>query len=176
MQCRLQLMADFDPVAMLRILRSHDVAFVVVGGVAARLRGAPLLTQDVDITPEPTEVNMDRLAAALEEMTARLRSASEPEGVEFPFDADLIESKPLWTLTTKYGDLDLVVEPAGFDGFDHLAEGASPLRVATQPDLYVEVASLSDVIASKEAAGREKDLAALPLLRTTLRESTHALG
>lgn len=165
-------MAEFDPVSMLRILRSHEVAFVVVGGVAARLRGAPLLTQDVDITPEPTTINMERLASALEEMGARLRSASEPEGVEFPFDADLLSTKQLWTLITKHGDLDLVLEPAGFAGFEELADGASPLRVATQPDLYVEVAALADVIASKEAAGREKDLAALPLLRTTLREST----
>ncbi len=172
MQCRLLLMTDFDPVSMLRILRSHDVAFVVIGGVAARLRGAPLLTQDVDITPEPTAVNMGRLAAALDAMEARLRSASETEGVAFPLDADLLATKQLWTLTTKHGDLDLVLEPAGFAGFEELADGASPLRVATQPDLYVEVASLSDVIASKEEAGREKDLAALPLLRTTLREST----
>lgn len=165
-------MADFDPVSMLRLLRSHDVAFVVVGGVAARLRGAPLLTQDVDITPERTAVNMERLAAALGDMEARLRSASEPDEVKFPFDADFLASKQLWTLTTKYGDLDLVLEPAGFQGFEELADGASPMRVATKPDLYVEVAALSDVIASKEAAGREKDLAALPLLRTTLREST----
>lgn len=164
-------MTDFDPVSMLRILRSHEVAFVVVGGVAARLRGAPLLTQDVDITPEPTAINLGRLASALDEMQARLRSASEPEGAKFPFDAKLLATKQLWTLTTKHGDLDLVLEPAGFAGFEELADGASPLRVATQPDLYVEVAALSDVIASKEAAGREKDLAALPLLRTTLRES-----
>lgn len=164
-------MTDFDPVSMLRILRSHDVAFVVIGGVAARLRGAPLLTQDVDITPERTAVNMERLAAALGAMKARIRSASETEGVEFPFDADLLATKRLWTLTTECGDLDLVLEPAGFEGFEELANDASPMRVATQPDLYVEVAALSDVIASKEAAGREKDLAALPLLRTTLRES-----
>ena len=165
-------MTDFDPVSMLRILRAHDVAFVVVGGVAARLRGAPLLTQDVDITPEPTAANMRRLAEALEEMQARLRSASEPEGVEFPFDPDLMATKQMWTLTTRYGDLDLVLQPTGFERFEELADGASPLRVATQPDLYVEVAALVDVIASKEAAGREKDLAALPLLRTTLRESS----
>ena len=164
-------MAEFDPVAMLRILRSHDVSFIVVGGVAARLRGAPLVTQDVDITPQRTPFNMKRLSAALEEMDARLRTESEPEGVVFPFDADLLSTKSLWTLTTEYGDLDLVLDPAGFAGFGRLAEGASPLRVATQPDLYVEVASLADVITSKEAAGREKDLAALPLLRTTLSET-----
>ena len=172
MKCRIWPVADFDPVSMLRILRSHDVAFVVIGGVAARLRGAPLLTQEVDITPEPTAANMERLAAALGEMEARIRSASEPDGVGFPFDADLLASKLSWTLSTTFGDLDLILKPAGFEGFEELAEGASPLRVATQPDLYVEVAALSDVIMSKEAAGREKDLAALPLLRTTLREST----
>ncbi len=165
-------MVDFDPVAMLRILRSHDVSFVLVGGVAARLRGAPLLTQDVDITPEASAANLKRLMTALEEMNARLRSAADPDGIDFPFDAKLLATKALWTLTTEYGDLDLVLEPAGLGGFDEIAHGASPLRVATQPDLYVEVAALSDVIASKEAAAREKDLAALPMLRTTLREST----
>lgn len=46
------------------------------------------------------------------------------------------------------GDLDLVLEPAGFEEFGELADGASPLRMATQPDLCVEVAVLSDVIAT----------------------------
>ncbi len=82
--------------------RPGPLAFVLVGGVAARLRGAPLLTQDVDITPEPTAVNMGRLGQALEETEARLRSASETEGNELPYDADLIATKQLWTLTTEY--------------------------------------------------------------------------
>jgi hypothetical protein len=156
---------------MLRVLDEHGVEFVVVGGIAARLRGAPLLTQDVDVTPATDRRNLERLAAALEDLGARLRTATEPDGVPFPFDPGLLESATVWTLTTKHGDLDLVVSPAGTGGYRDLITDANELKVAVKPDLLVKVASLADVIRSKEAAGREKDRAALPLLRRTLEES-----
>jgi hypothetical protein len=111
------------------------------------------------------------LAAALEDLGARLRTATEPDGVPFPFDPGLLESATVWTLTTKHGDLDLVVSPAGTGGYRDLITDADELKVAVKPDLLVKVASLADVIRSKEAAGREKDRAALPLLRRTLEES-----
>lgn len=164
-------MADFDPVAILRVLHEHNVQFVVVGGIAARLRGAPLLTQDVDITPSKTPSNLERLARALEGLDARLRTAPEPDGVPFPFDPGLLESSNVWTLVTKFGDLDLVMSPAGTDGYADLSRDADDLRVAIDPELTVSVISLADVIRSKEAAGREKDRAALPLLRRTLEET-----
>lgn len=165
-------MADFDPVEVLRVLKNHEVQFVVVGGIAARLRGAPLLTQDVDITPARQSGNLERLAQALEELGARLRTATEPDGVPFPFDPRLLEASNVWTLTTIHGDLDLVMSPAGTDGYPDLARDADDLRVATNPDLVVSVISLADIVRSKEAAGREKDRAALPLLRRTLEETT----
>ncbi|HWL48766.1 MAG TPA: hypothetical protein VNT92_02735 [Acidimicrobiia bacterium] len=164
-------MAEFDPVAILRVLDAHRVDFLVVGGIAARLRGAPLLTQDVDITPAIDRANLERLAGALQDLEARLRTATEPNGVPFPFDAGLLGNATVWTLVTKHGDLDLVVSPAGTDGYRDLIKDSDELKVATEPDLAVQVASLADVIRSKEAAGREKDRAALPLLRKTLDES-----
>jgi hypothetical protein len=163
--------AEFDPVAMLRVLMEHQVDLIVVGGLAARLRGAPLLTQDVDINPSDEDTNLRRLVAALGVLDARLRTATEPDGVPFPFDPALLETAAVWTLTTKFGDLDLVMAPAGTDGYRDLARDADELLVAVAPDLTVSVASLADVIRSKEAAGREKDRAALPLLRRTLEES-----
>lgn len=165
-------MAEFDPVAILRLLDTHRVEFIVVGGIAARLRGAPLVTQDVDITPATDRTNLERLAAALRDLDARLRTATEPDGVSFPFDPALLESGSVWTLTTKHGDLDLVVAPAGTRGFRDLITDADRLKVAVDPELLVNVASLADVIRSKEAAGRDKDRAALPLLRKTLEESS----
>jgi hypothetical protein len=164
-------MAEFDPVAALRVLVEHKVEFVVVGGIAARLRGAPMLTQDVDITPSTDRGNLERLAAALERLDARLRTATKPDGVPFPFDAALLESATVWTLMTEFGDLDLVMAPAGTGGYKDLIRDADELKVAVDPELVVTVASLADVIRSKEAAGREKDRATLPLLRRTLEEA-----
>jgi hypothetical protein len=162
---------EFDPVAILRVLDSHGVDFVVVGGIAARLRGAPLLTQDIDVTPEAGHDNLARLAVSLSVLDARLRTATEPDGVPFPFDPGLLANATVWTLTTRFGDLDLVITPAGTGGYHDLNRGAGMLKVAVDPDLEVKVASLADVIRSKEAAGRDKDRAALPLLRRTLEES-----
>jgi hypothetical protein len=71
-------------------------------------------------------------------------------------------------MVTRFGDLDLVASPAGTGGYSDLVRDADELLVAVDPDLRVMVASLVDVIRSKQAAGREKDLAALPLLRRTL--------
>lgn len=74
----------------------------------------------------------------------------------------------MWTLTTSVGDLDLCFVPAGTRGYDDLRREASRQRLGT--GLSVPVASLRDVIRSKEAAGRDKDLAQLPLLRRTLEQ------
>jgi hypothetical protein len=71
-------------------------------------------------------------------------------------------------MVTLYGDLDLVISPAGTEGYRDLIRDADELLVAVEPDLRVMVASLVDVIRTKQAAGREKDLATLPLLRRTL--------
>lgn len=163
-------MAEFDPVALLRVLVERGVRFVLIGGVAARLRGAPLLTQDVDITPANDPVTMESLAVALEALDARLRTSTEPDGVPMPFDPGLIASAQSWTLTTRFGDLDLVFVPAGSRGYPDLSRGADELPISVDPPLAVWVASLEDVIRTKEAAGRDKDRAALPLLRRTLEE------
>lgn len=167
-------MGEFDPVALLRILVDHRVEFIVVGGIAARLRGAPLLTQDIDVTPARDPDNLQKLAEALGQLDAKLRTVPEPEGVRLPIDPGLLDSATVWTLGTKHGDLDLVMEPGGTGGYRDLIRDADELRIAVEPDLLVQVASLADVIRSKEAAGREKDRAALPLLRRTLEESRRA--
>ena len=65
-------------------------------------------------------------------------------------------------LQTDFGWFDIAFEPGGFDGgFDALAPNAVELPVE---DFTVRVASLHDVIASKEAANRTKDQAMLPHL------------
>jgi hypothetical protein len=162
--------AEFDPVALLGVLVEHRLRFIVIGGVAARLRGAPLLTQDVDITPASDPENIERLIEALDDLDARLRTVSDPDGVPFPFDPQLIVSADAWTLVTRLGDLDLVFLPAGSGGFPDLVRGATEMSITVDRQLTVWVASLSDVIRTKEAAGRDKDRAALPMLRRTQQE------
>lgn len=164
-------MTDFQPLEVLRTLELHHVDYVLIGGIAARLRGAPLLTQDIDITPSPSRTNLERLSAALIDLEARLRTATEPEGVPFPIEPEIFQSAKSWTLVTRAGDVDLVFLPAGTDGYNDLFKDADTYAVGQAISTSVLVASLSDIIRMKEAAGRDKDIAALPLLHTTLVET-----
>jgi hypothetical protein len=152
-----------DPIRLLRVLERHAVRYVLIGGQAAILHGSPLTTEDVDITPQGDAENLLRLAGALTELEARIRVTSEPEGVAFSIDAKALAANVVWNLQTTLGDLDISFEPSGTGGYDDLARSAMTIRLAR--GLEVRVASLDDVIRSKQAAGRAKDMAALPLLR-----------
>jgi hypothetical protein len=156
---------SFDLDRILATLRRHRVAYVLIGGIAATAHGSVLPTEDVDITPARDRRNLNRLAGALRELKARIRTEKEPEGVEFRCDGGFLAAQPrTLNLTTAAGDLDLVLFPAGFpDGFHGLANRA--VEVDFGDGRATLVASLDDVIASKRAADRTKDRAALPYLQ-----------
>jgi hypothetical protein len=56
---------------------------------------------------------------------------------------------------------------AVLQGYEDLVRGATTIVIRGQS---VRVAALEDIIRSKEAAGRAKDLAALPVLRLLLEQ------
>lgn len=159
--------ADFEPGRILRALEAHHVRYVVIGAIAAIAAGAPILTTDLDVTPARSPENLERLALALRDLDAKLRSATTPGGVPFPIESEMLASADSWTLTTIAGDVDLMFSPAGTRGYDDLRAGASQERIA---GVVVSVAALADVIRSKEAANREKDSMQLPILRRTLEQ------
>jgi hypothetical protein len=69
------------------VLERHGVRYVLIGAAAARIAGAPVVTEDIDIAPATSHENLERLATALDALGARLRSSAEPEGVAFSLDA-----------------------------------------------------------------------------------------
>lgn len=147
---------------MLRVLAQHNVEYVLIGGLAAVLHGSPTFTNDADICPRRDRPNLERLAAALTEMHARIRTDAEPDGLVFACDAEFLARMKMVNMQTEYGWFDVSFEPGGFErGYDELAPNAVEYPVE---DFSVKVASLHDVIRSKEAANRDKDRAALPYL------------
>jgi len=158
-------MVEFRPQDILEVLERHGVRFVLIGGLAAILHGASHLTTDVDVVPFESKDNLARLSAALRELDARIRVTGEPEGVPFDHSAESLARVRIWNLQTAKGDLDIAFEPSGTHGYDDLARDVVIMRVR---GLDVPVASLADVIRSKEAAGRARDRAALPGLRELL--------
>ena len=160
-------LSDEHVAAICRVLNAHGVQFVIIGGMAARLHDTGHATVDVDICPSTDDANLIRLASALADLGARLRVEGEPEGVLFEPHADILRQVEQMTLITEHGPLDVCFTPDGFpDGYETLSEHASVIEIAA---VDVPVASLEDVVASKRAAGRPKDIVALPPLEARLR-------
>lgn len=138
--------------------------FILIGALAAYLHGSPLPTFDVDITPNPDLDNLARLSQALTAMDAKIRA----EGVDplpFSHTARSLAGSNIWNLSTRYGDIDIATVPSGTHGYKDLLKGATRLKIGATTLL---LASLADIIRSKEAAGRDKDRRALPVLRELL--------
>ncbi|HEX9856460.1 MAG TPA: hypothetical protein VGC47_14200 [Acidimicrobiia bacterium] len=167
--------ADVDVAALLDALERNAVEYVVIGGFAAELHDVAIPpTRDVDITPAPSEVNLERLVAALGELAARLRVVDGPPGgIEVPggITPKWFESLVMMSLVTSAGPLDISMVPDGTLGYVELVEGQV---VREYQGRRVPVAGLADVIRSKEAAGRAKDLLVLPALRAHQRSSSDA--
>ena len=160
----------FDPKHILKTLARHEVDLIVVGGVGAILHGSPLLTDDVDVVPVLTKPSLDALADALNELNAKIMSSDAPGGL---IDVDwrgrdlqgwIVDVRFL-NLMTDYGQLDLIHRPGGTSGYKDLAHSAEDIPV---DDVKVKVASLEDIIRSKEAVGRDRDRQQLPTLRLLL--------
>ena len=155
-------------------LARHHVEYLFVGGIAARAYGARRPTYDVDCMPEPSRENLDRLAAAMRDLHARLRveGLSDEEAALLPVQitGSTLVRMEVSTWRTDGGDLDVLAgipdEGGRHMSYLELVERASELDL---DGIVVRVASLDDVIASKEWSNRPKDRDALPELRS-LRE------
>jgi hypothetical protein len=158
----------FQPEAILKVLARHGVECVVIGALAAYLQGSPFTTQDVDITPKVAPDNYERLSAALTELDAKIR-AENTEPLAFGHSAESLAEATIWNLSTKFGDLDITTRPSGTDGYEDLRREAMTIAVFGPT---IKLASLADIVRSKDAAGRVKDRRMLPVLRELAAEET----
>jgi hypothetical protein len=158
--------APFDPERIVTALARHGVRYVLVGALAARLQGFPRLTADADITPATDNDNLERLAAALRELGARVYTKSVPEGLLFDVSADGLGRAELWNLVTSAGRLDIVFRPAGTRGYEDLDRAAVRFKVF---GVELHAASLRDIVRSKKAADRPQDRQDVAVLREMLR-------
>ncbi len=158
--------APLDPELLFTTLARHRVAYVLIGALAARLQGFPRVTADADITPARDRENLERLAAALSELNARVYTEAVPEGLAFDCSVPTLERGEMRNLVTAAGRLEIAFVPSGTEGFDDL------VRDAVRFDVYgVELlaASLNDIVRSKEAADRPQDRQDVVIIREMLR-------
>ena len=148
---------------LLVALAEANVEFVVVGGISAVMNGAPIITRDIDVCYRRVDANLIRLADALKPFQPKLREL--PDGVPNLFDVHSLRLGSNFTLIADNQALDLLGVMSGIGGYDEIIGRAIEMDVAGH---LVKVLSLEDLIRTKRAAGRPKDLAVLPTLEATL--------
>jgi hypothetical protein len=153
---------------ILRELLDAGVEFVLIGGLAAQVHGSPSLTGDVDICFSQDKDNLERLATAVQSLNSIRREL--PPGIHAPLDARALRAGDVFTLTTRYGDLDLLAHPDPGLDFGTLVGRSIRAEVL---GVGVRVASLEDLMAMKRAAGRPKDRIELEILGALRDELDH---
>jgi hypothetical protein len=160
-------MVDFD--ALLKLLRQHEIEFVIVGGFAAMAHGASQLTQDVDVCFEFTPKNVRRLAGALKDFHPIHRMTPQRLPLELN-DENIARLKNLY-LQTDLGQLDCLSEVKGVGDFAEVQRQSIEIELPAGP---CRILSLDALIRAKEAMGGPKDkLTILQLKAIQERTQTH---
>lgn len=155
--------------ALLGRFLDASVDFVVIGGVAVIAQGAPRFTKDLDICYSTESQNLDRLGRVLVSLKATLRGVEED--IPFVPDGRTLAHIQVLTLHTPEGNLDLLARPDGSPAFRSLRAQADEIKL---DGLEVPIASVTDLIAMKRAAGRPQDLVdleTLEIIRRRIRSS-----
>jgi predicted nucleotidyltransferase len=150
--------ADLE--ALLRALAAAGARFVLIGGGAAVVHGAPVTTQDLDIVPEQSPENIARLLVVLDDLDARFRPIAP--GRDIPPTAAHLAGQGQLLLTTRLGPLDILCRLHDGRGYEALAATAISLE---DDGLKLQVIDLDTLIEIKSSTGRAKDALVVPILR-----------
>lgn len=142
---------------ILGVLNEHQVEYIVVGGVAAVIHGAPTTTFDLDALVRVNQANAERLTQALSQLEARFREHTETIR---PTTGDILAGVHL-LLMTRAGPLDIL----GFIGdrqrYEDLLDVSSEIGTSVGA---IRVLNIEALIDEKKRMGRTKDIAAAELL------------
>lgn len=133
---------------------------ILIGNAAAALHGAPVTTVDFDFMFRATPVNVGKLKHFAGRMEAIIMRPYYPVSALYRVMND-----------DRGLQVDFMPVIHGVRSFNSLRSRAEKIELNGRP---LWVAHLSDIIASKRAAGRPRDRAVLEILEKTLREKNQA--
>jgi predicted nucleotidyltransferase len=149
---------EADLEALLQSLVDAGIEFIVVGGAAAVLHGAPTTTQDLDIVHRRTAANVDRLLALLNRLDTVVR---EPQNRRLRITADALIGSGQHNLATDLGPLDPLGSLHDGRGYDDLLSHSVLME---DGQLRIRVIDLDTLISIKASTHRNKDKLLLPIL------------
>ncbi len=139
----------FEPERIVAALNAASVDYVIVGGIAVAAHGVVRATGDVDLVPEPSAENLDRLARVLSDL-----------GAEHPVDEALTGAslaRPIsFKVRTRHGEVQVLNRMPAVPSFAQLRVNAIVVDLA--PEARAVVCSLVDLRSMKQASGRPRDL------------------
>ena len=144
----------FDPARIFETLDRHGVDYLTIGAWAVIAHGYVRATADIDFMARLDKENLQRLAAALSELNARLRGVDADKlGID-PADSSTLESGASFTMDTDAGPVDFLKDVPGADDYDQLRSRALK---ADAGGIAVWVVDYDDLISMKKASGRAQD-------------------
>ena len=153
---------DID--SLLRVLSEGGVEFVLIGGLAVGMHGAVRATKDVDIVPDPSPANLERLATVVRAIDGRQIGVDTEFLPNQPTDAAGLAAGGSFQLATIHGQLDILQAGGSIPPYDELATAA---LLANYEELSLRYCSRDHLIAMKRTAGRPIDLRDLEDLGAT---------
>ncbi|MBM3856176.1 MAG: nucleotidyltransferase [Verrucomicrobia bacterium] len=145
---------------LLRRLAEAGVDFVVVGGYAAVIHGSAYVTNDVDVCAVLSADNVEKIRKALADVNPVHRQMHRKLSfLEVPPPGQPLQNL---YLETDDGIIDILTSVLGVGDFARLRERAMRAEFS---GVSCAVISLEDLIAAKEAMGRERDILTVKELR-----------
>jgi hypothetical protein len=154
---------------LLRRLVDAHACFVLVGGMAGAAHGSSIVTEDVDVCVPFDEENIGRVLDALRGLNPKMRM--RPDRPPVPDDVSQLRGLRNLYVVCDAGQIDLLGEITGVGGYDLVMRGAITLDLG---GFECRVMGLEDLIRSKRALGRPKDLRAAAELEIVLQRSRGA--
>jgi predicted nucleotidyltransferase len=143
---------------LLAVLVDGGVEFILVGGAAALIHGAPITTQDVDIVHRRDPANVERLLAVLERLDAFILDLARRR---LRPTAQGLQAGGQVLLTTRAGRLDALGVLHDGRGYDELIGHTD---VADFDGHELRIIDLETLIEIKSTTGRAKDRLTVPIL------------
>jgi hypothetical protein len=141
-----------------KALAEHRLETVMVGNAAAALHGAPVTTLDIDFMFRKTPANLKKLKSLAKSLQATILKPNYPASDLFRVAND-----------DQGLQLDFMASIHGIRSFEGLRSRAESVSFGEHE---IKIACLADIIKSKRAANRPRDLAVLDVLQATFDEQS----
>jgi predicted nucleotidyltransferase len=137
---------------LLRRLNDADVRFVLVGGLAVNAWGYLRTTRDVDVVPDPSPGNLEKLGGLLRELAGKVEVGGQL--LDTDSISTFLRTGDRTLVATNLGHVDVLQGLPQIPRFSVLDEQATDVDM---DGLAVRVCSLEHLLEMKRASDRPRD-------------------